>query len=116
MRIAVKRALYSGLIIPGWGQMANQQKVKGAIFMFLAIVVLCGFLIHLGVAFIDYAKALGDLADPETFISTQEMMMRFFKQMMYALIIWTPVGLAIWIASAADAYWTAKKVGRRCPG
>ncbi len=109
MKLPIKRAILSGVIIPGLGQFKNGDKLKGAIYLLAALLVVAGLLTKTGYIFSDYFKAVAAYADPMTASSPAVEVKTFLGNLMKTFLVWGLAGLLVWGASAGDAYFSAKR-------
>ena len=109
MKAPLKRALYSGLIFPGFGQFSNGQKAKGALFVVAALFVVFGLLGQFAYIFVDYFKAIGQLADPENMSPAMLPVKNLLYGILRLFLIWGVLGIVVWTYSTLDAYFVAKR-------
>ena len=109
MKLPIKRALLSGIVIPGLGQFKNGDKLKGAIYLLASLLVVAGFLYKIAFIFSDYFQAMASFADPAFNASPNIQISVFFKNLMRTFLVWGAAGFLVWGASAADAYYSAKR-------
>lgn len=109
MKAPLRRALLSGLVLPGLGQWGNGQRIKGASFILAALIVVGGLLYQAFDLFLKYFQAIGQLSSPQAMIDPMQVYKTFVIGILHVFALWTALGLVVWTSSALDAYFTAKK-------
>lgn len=107
MNLAWKRALLSGLVLPGLGQYQNGQKIKGIIYFALVFIVVVGYVSQIGFLFSDYMQSILSLSDPASTVYPKEAVKTFFYGLLKCTAFWGIIGLIVWVSSGIDAHRVA---------
>ena len=110
MKKAVAHGLMSGLVLPGMGQIRNGQKTLGVVLAMIALAIFCGSIIHFGFVITDYAKQVGNFADPSYMGNTRAAITMLFKNIMKVLMLWIVPLIGVFVFSGIQAYQYAKKL------
>jgi hypothetical protein len=106
MKKSIKHALFSGLLLPGLGQLKNGDKIKAFVFFFLVIVIVGGFTYSIGTVMSSYFKALLNI---ETMGDTRSILGTYLTAVMKSFVYWGLAGSLVWGISALDAYLVANR-------
>lgn len=107
MKIPLKRALLSVLVLPGLGQYRNGQKIKGIVFFVFVVIIVTGYLTQIAFLFSDYFASIISLSDPASMVNPKETVKTFHYGLIKSTAFWGIAGLIVWISSGVDAYMVA---------
>jgi TM2 domain-containing membrane protein YozV len=111
MNIAVKAALFSGLLFPGWGQFYLKKYKRGLAFLLpvlAGIVYICWSLMVVAISTIKAAPPQKGSADINTVLTLTDDSLRTMDSSTSSLIMYIIIGLCIY--SIIDAYIVGKKM------
>lgn len=105
----VKRAilapLCSAFVLPGVGQIINQQIVKGIAMMAAATLI---FLVLLLKLFLDFSRVVGQVMGPDLTLGSDKwplILAGLRAQNLTVLWVLLALGGVLWLYSIIDAYW-----------
>jgi len=106
MKKALLSALCSALIIPGLGQIMNQQLKKGLVL--LGVV----FALFVMAVIAGYSLLKSGLSESSLANSNPETILRKLGSHDFSAL-WIILGVfaVVWIYSVLDAFWTGRKIG-----
>ncbi len=116
MKDYIKAPLLSGLVLPGLGQVVNQQIIKGLVLMGLIMVI---FLILLVKIFIDLSAVMAEVVGPdlglgpESFSRIVEGVRERNLNLLYFL---GGLSLSVWAYSVIDAFLTGRRAFKESEG
>jgi dolichol kinase len=111
MNIAVKAALFSGLLFPGWGQLYLKKYKRGMLIILAVsagIIFICWSLIQVVMNTIKAAPPQKGSVDINTVLKLTNDSLRTLDSTSLSLIMLIIIGL--WIYSIFDAYILGKKM------
>ena len=104
---AWKAALLSALIIPGAGQLFNQQWIKGFFVLFIFLISSLGVLLPITIGLVRYTTASlqGSMDEANAVVAT---LMAYWISM----LILTLVSIVLYVYSIIDSFQTRKKMSQ----
>ena len=100
--------LLSGLVCPGLGQIYLGQRLKGSLIAAATLGFIAYFLYNLIVLFTTYTRFALEISDPFNQVATNPSA-SIRGALIKGLLLGVLPAVALWIYSAADAYFTEKK-------
>ena len=109
MKDYIKAPLLSGLVLPGLGQVINQQFLKGLALMGVISFIFLALLVKL---FIDLSAVMGEVIGPDLGLGpdTMSRIMEGLRQRNLTLLyLLGGFGIAVWAYSIIDAFQTGRR-------
>ncbi len=116
MKDYIKAPLLSGLVLPGLGQVVNQQIIKGLVLMGLITVI---FLTLLVKVFVDLSAVMAEVVGPDlglgpdTFSRIVDGMRERNLNLLYFL---EGLGVSVWAYAVIDAFLTGRRAFKESEG
>ncbi len=116
MKDYIKAPLLSGLVLPGLGQVVNQQIIKGLVLMALITVI---FLTLLVKVFIDISAVMAEVVGPDLFLgpdSFSRIVEGVRERNLNLFYFLGGSSFSVWVYSIIDAFRTSRRAFRESEG
>ncbi len=116
MKNYIKAPLLSGFVLPGLGQVVNQQIIKGLILMALITVI---FLILLVKVFIDLSAVMAEVVGPDLGLgpdTISRIVEGVRERNLNLLFFLGGLGVSVWAYSVVDAFLTGRRASMESEG
>lgn len=116
MKDYIKAPLLSGLVLPGLGQVVNQQIIKGLVLMALITVI---FLILLVKVFVDLSAVMTEAVGPDLVLgpdAVSRIVAGMRERNLNLLYFLGGLGSSIWAYSVIDAFLTGRRAFKESEG
>ncbi|MBW2624452.1 MAG: hypothetical protein JRD68_16200 [Deltaproteobacteria bacterium] len=109
MKDYIRAPLLSGLVLPGLGQVVNEQIIKGLALMGVITFIFLALLVKL---FIDLSGVMGEAMGPDLGLGPDTMsriMEGMRERNLTLLYVLGGFGVAVWAFSIVDAFQTGRR-------
>lgn len=111
MRKYILSPICSAFVVPGLGQVLNQNLVKGIVIMGIVFILIIGSTIHIALTLKSVIQKM-----PPGLSSPEKILEMFMQQDLHVLGYFIIAFAVIWVYSVADAFWVGLKIEKQIGG